>query len=490
MNATIIVFVIYLVALLVITFYTARKSKTADDFILGGKKISGFSLALSERATGESAWLILGLTGAAYYKGMQELWTAFGCVLGITFIWLVMSDRLRRETEKTGALTITSLISKKHPGSERFIGTLSSLIVIFFLLFYIEAQFYGGGKVLFDTFGLDPIWGIVVGSLIVVFYCMIGGFITVVATDVFQAVLMIISLIALPIILLVVASNNNIHIAETLAKANESFGSLTGGKTGMPAILLVLSGMSWALGYTGQPQLLTRMMAIKSKKDIKIAKWVAVLWTIIAYCGAIFIGLAGYAFVNSGAFDSEVVGRLSDVDSKGYELIFPVVVNWFLLPVLAGFMLSGSISAMMSTASSEIILCSSAITEDIYGNYSKKKLSAKKALWFNRLITLIVGLVAFGMALVVKDSVFGLVSYAWSGIGSSFGPALLLLLFWKKFSRAGVIASLFSGTIGTIIWKNFFEQDTGISERLTSFVFAMLMAILFSFLFPEKIKNN
>jgi sodium/proline symporter len=246
--------------------------------------------------------------------------------------------------------------------------------------------------------------------------------------------------------------------------------------------------MSWALGYTGQPQLLTRMMAIKSKKDIVIAKWVAVFWTIIAYCGAIFIGLAGYAFVQSGVFSEDVVTRLSDVDNKGYELIFPVVVNWFLLPVLAGFMLSGAISAMMSTASSEIILCSSAITEDLHGNYSKKKLSAKKSLWFNRIITLVVGLVAFGMALLVKDSVFGLVSYAWSGIGSSFGPALLLLLFWKKFSRAGVIASLLSGTIGTIVWKNFFEADTGISERLTSFVFAFLMAVLFSYLLPEKQK--
>ena len=490
MNATIIVFVLYLLALLVITFYTASMSQTASDFVLGGKKISGVSLALSERATGESAWLILGLTGEAFLLGMQALWFALGCVAGIVFIWFVMSDRLRLETEKTGALTITGLLSKKFPGAEKTIGTLCSLIIIFFLLFYIEAQFYGGGKVLYDTFGLDPVWGIVVGSLLVIFYCMIGGFITVVATDVFQAVLMIISLIALPVILVFIASKNDIHIAEAIQRAGQSYSSLTAGKTGMGAALLIISGLSWALGYTGQPQLLIRMMAVRNEKDIKTAKWVAAAWTLIAYVGALLIGWAGFAFVNSGMIGGDAAARLADVNNKGFEMIFPVLVNTFVSPIIAGILLAGAISAMMSTASSEIILCSSAITQDIYENYSTKRMSAKSSLWFNRIMTLLVGLAAFIMALTVKDSVFGLVSYAWSGIGSSIGPALLLLLFWKKLSRSGVVASLISGTAGTIIWKSFFEKSTGISERLTSFIFAFLMAVIFSCIFPEKSKSQ
>ncbi len=486
MTTMFIVFVLYLLVLLFITFYTARKSKTASDFVLGGKKISGLSLALSERATGESAWLILGLTGAAFHKGMHELWTAAGCVLGVFFIWIFMSNRLRLETEKTGALTVNSLLSRKFPGSEKLIGTISSLIVIFFLLFYIEAQFYGGGKVLYDTFGLNPVWGLVIGSLIVVFYCMIGGFITVVATDVFQAILMIASLIILPVILLYIAAKSDINIATSLASAGESYNSFTAGKTGVPAVLLALSGLSWAFGYTGQPHLLTRMMAVRNEKDIRTAKWVAIIRTLIAYSGTILIGWIGYAFVTNGLIPSDAAARLADVDHKGFELFFPVLVNAFVFPVIAGLLLSGSISAMMSTASSEIILCSSAVTEDLYRNYSKKKLSVKQELWLNRLMTLVVGLAAFLMALTVKDSVFGLVSYAWSGIGSSFGPAVLLLLFWKKFSRAGIVASLLSGTISTIVWKNLFEQDTGISERLASFIFAFAMSVLFSLIFPEK----
>jgi len=483
-----IIFILYLVILMVITIYTARKSKSSSDFISGGRKIGGVSLALSERATGESAWLILGLTGEAYLIGVQAIWFALGCVVGIFFIWFVMGNRLRKESERTGALTITSLISRKFPGAEKAIGMISSLIVIFFLLFYITAQFYGGGKVLFDTFGIDQTWGLVIGSLIVVFYCMIGGFITVVATDVFQAVLMIISLVVMPVILLFIIASHNIDFAASLQKAGATYISLTGGKTGMSAFLLIVSGMSWALGYTGQPQLLTRMMVLKNQKDYDKAKWVAGIWTLFAYIGALLIGFIGIVFVQEGLLGNESLINLSA--EKGYELIFPILVNMFMAPVIAGFLLSGAISAMMSTASSEIILCSSAITEDVYGNFAKKKMQPSKELWFNRIITLIVGLLAFLLALNPPDSIFKMVSYAWSGIGSSFGPALLLVLFWKGVSRAGVIASLLSGTLGTIIWKEFLEKPTAISERLGSFIIAFGMAVLFSLIFPEKEKNT
>ncbi|MBI4802100.1 MAG: sodium/proline symporter [Elusimicrobia bacterium] len=481
------VFAVYLLTLVGITIYTAKRSRNSSDFILGGKQISGVSLALSERATGESAWLLLGLTGEAYLLGLQTFWIALGCVVGIIFIWFVMGERLQMERERTGALTISSLLSKKFPGSEKVIGTLSASIIVFFFLFYVEAQFYGGGKVLYDTFGLNPLWGVVAGSLIVVLYCMIGGFITVVFTDVFQAILMIITLILLPVILMYIAASKDIHLAQAIMKAGTEFSSLTAGKEGMAGFLLALSGMSWALGYTGQPQLLTRMMAIRDKKEVTAAKWVAAGWTVLAYGGALMIGLLGYAFAQNGVLPAQSLAKLSDTKANGCELILPVLINFFVTPVVGGVLLCGAISAMMSTASSEIIVSSSSVTEDIYGAFSKKQMTPKQSLRFNRWVTLAFGLAAFIMALTVKDSVYGLVSYAWSGIGSSFGPALLLLLYWKKFSRAGVIASLISGTAGTIIWKTWLVGPSGgISERLASFVFAFLMAVLFSYLFPEK----
>lgn len=475
------VFILYLAVTMFIAWWYSRGSRTNEEFVLGGKRFSGTALALSERATGESAWLLLGLTGYAYSDGLSAIWVALGCVIGITFIWLVMAGRLRSETETTGAMTIPGLLGRKFPESRRGISMLSSMIIIFFFLFYIAAQFAGSGKVIEKTFGLDPLWGIIIGSVVVTVYCIMGGFIAVVVTDVFQSILMIFTLVVFPVIALFVAASNHIHIAEVLSQAGPQIVSLTGSKTGGAAVLFILSGMSWALGYTGQPQLLSRMMAIRNEHDVRRARWVAITWTLLAYIGAILIGLFGIAFVQSGFLGSEA-GKLA----QDAEKILPVMVVTLVNPIIAGFLLSGVISAMMSTASTELTVSSASITEDIIGQLKKQEIESKRKLWLNRLMTLAIGIIAILLALYMTDTVYGLVSYAWSGIGSSFGPALLLALFWKRFSRAGVYASLLSGTAGTIIWKLLFEADTGVSERLTSFVFAFAMAVLFSWLFPEK----
>ena len=480
-----IVFIVYLAITISIAWWYSRGSRTNAEFILGNQRFSGVALALSERATGESAWLLLGLTGYAFTEGLSSVWVALGCVIGIVFIWLVMAKRLRDETEKTGALTIPGLLGRKFPESKKAISQLSSVIIIFFFIFYIAAQFAGSGKVLEKTFGLDPLWGIVIGSLVVTAYCMMGGFIAVVVTDVFQSVLMIFTLVAFPIIAVFVAAANNIHFAETLSAAGPQILSLTLMKTGGSAILFILSGLSWALGYSGQPQLLSRMMAIRNDADVRKAKWVAVAWTLLAYTGAILIGLLGFAFVHSGYLGNEA-GKLA----QDAEKILPVMVVTLVNPLIAGVILSGVISAMMSTASTELTVSSASMTEDIISQASRREIEQRRRLWLNRLMTLAIGLVAIVLALYMTDTVYGLVSYAWSGIGSSFGPALLLLLFWKKFSKAGLFASLISGTTGTIIWKTFFEANTGISERLTSFVFSFVMAVLFSLIFPGNEKSK
>ncbi len=475
------VFVLYLVLVVGIAIWSALRAKTHEDYVIGGKKIGGVSLALSERATGESAWLILGLTGYAFTNGVSAIWVALGCVIGILFIWLVMANPLRLATEKTGAMTIPSLLARRFPGTEKPIGILSSLIVVFFFLFYIAAQFSGAGKVFHDTFGLTPFWGIVIGAGIVTLYTVLGGFITVVATDVFQAVLMIFTLIVMPIVLLLILASNNISLASKLTEAGAQMTSLTGGATGTAAVLLVLNGLSWALGYSGQPQLLARMMALRNAKDSNTAQWVATIWTVVAYAGAILIGIAGYALIKGGVAGIDAAKVANDS-----EQIMPALVVGLMQPILAGIMLSGAVSAMMSTASSELIVCSSSMSEDLYSNIAQKPMKGAKMLLLNKLLTLGVGLVSIVMVIFMKDTVYSLVSYAWAGIGSSFGPALLLLLFWKRFSRAGLYASLICGTLGAIIWKTLLMEPTGISERLGSFIFAFVMAVGASLIWPEK----
>jgi sodium/proline symporter len=473
------VFIAYLLILFIIVGYSARRSKTNTDFVLGGKKLGGYSLALSERATGESAWLLLGLTGHAYAEGLSSIWVAIGCVSGIFFIWTFMAEPLRAFTEKYKALTVTGLFSKRFPGSEKSFGIISSIIIIVFFLLYIAAQFSGAGKIFHDTFGLSPLWGMIVGALLVTVYTMLGGFITVVATDAFQAILMVVTCVVLPIIALFVAASNNVDLANALANASFTVPLNSSGNT--IGWLLILNGLSWAFGYTGQPQLLTRMMALKDKRDRRKAQWVAILWTTLAYTGAFLIGLLGYQLVMAGVLGEESAKLAADA-----EKIMPVMVMTLFTPILAGILLSGAVSAMMSTASSQLMVCSSAMSEDLYEPMAKKKVTEKRMLWLNKLLTLLVGFFAFLLAISMEDTVYGLVSYAWSGIGASFGPAIVLLLFWKKMSRAGVFASLIGGTLSAIIWKTLLADPTGISERLSSYVIAFGLAVVFSLLIPEK----
>jgi len=477
----ILVFIAYMVVLIGIVAYSARRSITNNDFVLGGKKISGFSLALSERATGESAWLLLGLTGHAYAEGMAAIWVALGCVTGILFLWTFLAEPLQKLTAQTGALTVPGLFSGKFKGTQRSFGILSSLIIIFFFVLYIAAQFSGAGKIFNDTFKIDPFWGMVIGSALVTLYTMLGGFITVVATDAFQAVLMVVSCVVLPIIALGIAASYNINIAETIAHASYTIPLNIGTVKQATGGLLILNGLSWAFGYTGQPQLLTRMMAMRNKKETRQSRWLAIMWTLLAYIGAFMIGIIGYKLVQAGA-----LGEAASSVAKDAEKIMPVMVMTLLNPILAGILLSGAVSAMMSTASSQLMVVSSSMTEDFYLQVTKKKIREKRMLFLNKILTLAVGVVGFLLAITMEDTVYGLVSYAWSGIGASFGPAIILLIFWKKLSRAGVFAGLITGTISAVVWKTWLLEPTGISERLASYLLAFTMAVIFSMIFPEK----
>lgn len=479
------VFITYLFVLIGIVAWSARRSKTNNDFVLGGNKISGFSLALSERATGESAWLLLGLTGLAFSEGMAAIWVAIGCVSGILFLWTFLAEPLQKLTEQTGALTVPGLFSKRFTGTNRSFGILSSLIIIFFFILYIAAQFSGAGKIFNDTFNIDPFWGMVIGSLLVTVYTMLGGFITVVATDAFQAILMVVTCVVLPIIALQIAATYNISIAETIQQASYTMQLNTGTVKQASGWLMILNGLSWAFGYTGQPQLLVRMMAMRSKKETRQSRWLAILWTLLAYIGAFMIGIIGYKLVQAGA-----LGDAAAIVATDSEKIMPVMVMTLLNPILAGILLSGAVSAMMSTASSQLMVVSSSMTEDFYVHIAKRKVDEKRMLFLNKILTLIVGLVGFLLAITMKDTVYGLVSYAWSGIGASFGPAIVLLIFWKKLSRAGVFAGLITGTFSAVIWKTWLLEPTGISERLASYLLAFGMAIVFSLIFPEKTRKK
>jgi len=319
----------------------------------------------------------------------------------------------------------------------------------------------------------------------VTIYTMLGGFITVVATDAFQAVLMVFTCVVLPIIALFVLAANDISLAENLANASFLVPHQVEQTSRAAGFLLILNGLSWSFGYTGQPQLLTRMMAMRNPLETRQARWLAIVWTLLAYVGAFMIGIIGYQLVTAGLLGEQSARLASDA-----EKIMPLMVMTLLNPILAGILLSGAVSAMMSTASSQLMVVSSAVTEDMYIHLRKKPMPERKQLLLNKVLTLVVGLVAFLLAITMEDTVYGLVSYAWSGIGASFGPAVILLLFWKKFSRAGVFASLITGTVTAVVWKTWLADLTGVSERMASYLIAFTAAWVFSLLFPEKTRKQ
>jgi sodium/proline symporter len=264
MSFTLLGFIIYLLIILVVGLITYNSNKSHFDFFLGGRKVNHWVVAFSERASGESAWLLLGLPGAAYAMGVVEVWTAIGCVWGIIFYWYVIAEDLRRESEKVTSMTLPDFFAQKFQKGKTAIRITATLIIIFFFTFYLSAQFNGAGKVLFVTFGIDQFWGMVIGASFIIVYTMLGGFFAVAFTDMIQGIIMISALVILPLAGLAEILATKGEFAKAIASSGESYVSLTGNKSGWLAFAFIISGLSWGFGYMGQPHLLTRFMSIKN----------------------------------------------------------------------------------------------------------------------------------------------------------------------------------------------------------------------------------
>jgi sodium/proline symporter len=478
MNAIILIeFILYLSVMLGVGLYFARKKMSQADFHLGGKKIPGWALALSERATGESAWCLLGLTGFAFTAGLSSIWIAVGCVAGIVVSWLWLAREFRKERDKYQVLTLPDYFATKYASHGRFIRWFSSLIIIFFFILYVAAQFSGGGKTLNITFGLPNVWGILIAAFIVILYATAGGFFSVVWTDVIQAILMIITLVVTPIIALIVIVQKDLSIVNALASAGGGLKSWTGGAVGFAAGTLIFSNFSWFFGYLGgQPQLDARWMAMRNDKDVKIGARIAIIWTILAYTGAITLGIAAIT----------LYGPQAVTDA---EQILPFMLINLMPPWLAGILLAGAVAAMMSTADSQLLIATSSISEDIIHKAMRKKLDDKTLILISRLTILVVGIIALILAFTSKSLIYTIVHFAWAGIGCSFAPAVIFSFFWKRFTARGAIASLVSGFVTTVIWM-VAGLDKLFAVTAATFIIAFICAVSFTLLMPQKAKSN
>ncbi|PKP46744.1 MAG: sodium:proline symporter, partial [Bacteroidetes bacterium HGW-Bacteroidetes-11] len=478
MGATLIGFIVYLFAMLGIGIYAYKRNESTADYYLGGRKMNSWVVALSERSSGESAWLLLGLPGAALALGVVEVWTALGCLIGIFFYWYAVAEAIRLQSGKSNAITLPDVFANRFSRGSLIIRFTAMIIIIFFFTFYLAAQFNGAGKVLNVTFGIDPFTGMVAGAVVIILYTMLGGFSAVVWTDFVQALLMFGALVLLPVVGLIEVSSSGHSLHTALQSAGGSYLDVVGGKTGWAAVATIVGGLSWAFGYMGQPHLLTKFMSIKDPGKIRKSRRIAFMWAVPAFAGAFVIGLVGLALFGQGYFD--------DV-----EKVMPHLANYLLPQWVAGILVSAAIAAMMSTADGQLLVISSTVSEDFFRHILKINLTPKSMVNLSRLVTLFVGIAAFLVAVSSGKLIFAMVSYAWAGLGAAFGPALLLMLRWKKITWQGVFAGMVTGTLVTIIWTEISILDQKLSARFASFVLAfaaVYFASLITFRKEEPLK--
>jgi len=457
---------IYLTLLISWGIYQGRKVRSGSDYTIAGRKLPGWVAALSERATGESSWALLGLPGAAYAMGLTEIWTALGCVAGIITAWIVLAWRLRDEAEKYNVTTFTEYISVKHGETGRILRLISSFAIVFFFFFYVGAQFLGGGKTLHTLFGLKPGIGVLVTAAVIVPYTIYGGFRSVVYTDVVQAIVMIITLIIGPVVGIIYILNDHSTFAsgitEALVMSGDTYTSLTGTAKGFGAGILITGGFSWFFGYLGgQPQLSTRFMAIRSSGEAKKARNIGIAWTIVAYIGALMLGWIGIAIFGPAG--------LSDP-----EYVMPSVILKLFPPAIASILITGAIAAMISTADSLLILSATELSESMIRkeNEARGKELIFKTLRKHRITTALLAVIALALSYVSPSKlIFTLVSYVWAGIGCTFSVVILFTLFWQKFHGRAALITIIAGILFTVFWiSGGFEQHYKVSDSKTEFL--------------------
>jgi sodium/proline symporter len=488
-----VVMIAYTVFIISWGIYQGRKVKNSSDFAIAGRKLPGWVAALSERATGESSWALLGLPGAAYATGLMEIWTAIGCVVGIVVAWILIAWRLRDEAAKYDTDTFTDYIAKKHGDMGRWIRIVGSFTIVFFFFFYVGAQLIGGGKTLESLFGIDRLYGMLLVVVAVVPYTIYGGFRSVTYTDVIQSIIMLTTLIIAPIAGIVYISGQAegtlfaSSIGQALEKAGPAYSTLTGGAIlekgstlynfcvnlfpntydiakGLGTGLIIASAFSWFFGYLGgQPQLSTRFMAISDAKQAKKARNIGIAWTIFAYTGALMIGWIGIAIFGPKGL-------------KDQETVMPQVLTTLFNPWVAGILITGVLAAIVSTANSLLILSATELSENLIQPLRKAK--AEKALLQSRIITALLALIALVLAYFLPGKlIYTIVGYVWAGIGSTFSIVILFTLFWKKFHGTAALLTIVTGLLFTIFWIST-GLDKIVSARLLTFLVAGFVAIL------------
>lgn len=461
-----IAIIIYMLAMLLIGWYAYRRTKNLTDYMLGGRSLGPAVTALSAGAADMSGWLLMGLPGAIYVAGLVEAWIAIGLTIGAYLNWLFVAPRLRVYTQiSNDSITIPSYLENRLKDSTRILRIASGIIILVYFTFYVSSGFVAGGVFFESSFGTSYHFGLLIVGLVVITYTLFGGFLAVSYTDFVQGTIMFLALLLVPIVGVFI-TGGIAETAESIRAVDPTRLSLIQGAT----FLGVVSSLAWGLGYFGQPHIIVRFMAIKTVKETKEARRIGIGWMIFSLLGAIATALVGIAYFQQNP----------DLTLTDPEAIFIELGQIVFHPFIAGFMLAAILAAIMSTISSQLIVTSSALIEDLYKAVIKSDASDKQYVFLGRMAVLIVSLVAMAFAWAKTNTILKLVSFAWAGFGASFGPVILLSLYWKKITNIGAIAGMIVGAVTVMIWGNIDVLTGTIYEIVPGFILNLIVTIVVS----------
>ncbi|WP_270986469.1 sodium/proline symporter PutP [Campylobacter upsaliensis] len=462
-----ITFIAYSALMLFIGFYFYRKNKSTEDYFLGGRSLGPVVSALSAGASDMSGWLLMGLPGALYVSGFVESYIAIGLSIGAFLNWVFVAKRLRIYTSViANSITIPDYFETRFDDDKHILRIVCAIVILVFFTFYVSSGLVGGAKLFESTFGIDYTHALTTGTIIIVLYTFLGGYKAVCWTDMIQGLLMMSALIIVPLVMLSNLGGYEaaISIVQEIKPQNLSMGE------GISA-LAIISALAWGLGYFGQPHILVRFMSIRSTKEIPTATFVGISWMVISLIGACLIGVLGIAYVYK-----------FNLSLQDPEKIFIVMSQLLFNPWIAGILLSAILAAIMSTASSQLLVSSSTLAEDFYRRIFKQDASSQMVMRLGRIGVLLVALIAFLISTDKNSSVLSIVAYAWAGFGASFGSVMLFSLFWSKMTRMGAIAGMVTGAVVVVAWKNYLAEALNfpIYEIVPGFVCASLVIIIVS----------
>lgn len=445
---------------------TLRRTRDQSDFLIGGRAMDKFVVALSAVSSGRSSWLVLGVSGMAYTLGTGAVWAVVGYIVVELFQFIFIGQKLRVDTESFHSITLLDYFESKYEDRRHLVRITGAIIIFLFLTSYVGAQFNAGAKSLSTALGLPIIVTLMISGLLVLIYMILGGYIAVAYNDVVRAVLMLIGLVVFPIYGLVKLGGLQI-LLESLSRLNPAYVDPFSLGVGM-----IIGFLGIGLGSPGQPHIVVRYMSIDDPDRLRFAAVVGTFWNVVMAWGAVFIGLLGREMF-------PLVEQLPDGDP---EMIYLVLSSQYFGPILYGLLIGGIFAAILSTADSQLLVVASTVVRDVYEKMIRKGavIAESKKLKLSRWVVVFSGIIALVLAYMANDLIFWLILFAWGGLGASFGTSLILSLYWKRTNKYGIVAGMIMGTVITIIWKLFLTEITGVYELIPAFFCSALAIVVVS----------